>query len=450
MPVDLPREIALKILYDVNEKKAYSNIAINKYLEEYDLKGIDRAFITDMVYGTIKWKLAIDWVIEQFSSVKMKKISPWILNVLRLGAYQLLYTHKIPESAACNESVKLAGRYGHFASTGFVNAVLRSIAKNKGRIEYPDRDGDFSLYLSVKYSHPRWMVEEWIQQFGKEFTESLLISNNEVPDFTVRVNTLKISKAGLMESLKASGMEVEDGRYVPEAVVIKNPGSVSRLDEFKKGYFQVQDESSMLAAKVLDPKPGQLVMDVCSAPGGKATHMAELMKNQGIVVARDIHEHKVRLIKDSASRLGLNIIKTDVFDAAVVDERYVGKADRVLVDAPCSGLGIIRRKPDIKWARGAEDKKEILALQARILDASSRYVKPGGALVYSTCTIDGEENEEMVRKFVEANEGFQLDDISSSLPDSLPGQDIHNGYVQLFPNVHKTDGFFIAKIVKRG
>ncbi|MCX8129009.1 MAG: 16S rRNA (cytosine(967)-C(5))-methyltransferase RsmB [Clostridia bacterium] len=448
MVVDFARETALKIIYEVNEKGAYSNITLNKYLESAEIRSIDRSFITELVYGTLKWKLSIDWIIEQFSSVKLKKISPWILNILRLGVYQLMYTDKIPESAACNESVTLSKRFGHAASSRYVNGVLRNIARNKKSINYPDPEKDKIKYLAVRYSHPEWLVDEWLNLFGAEFTESLLVSNNSVPDLTVRVNTLKVSKEQLLEGLKNEGMECQNGKYADEAVIINNPSALTRLETFSNGWFQVQDESSMLVGKILDPKPGELVMDVCSAPGGKSTHIAELMQNKGVIVSRDIHEHKIKMISDAARRLGIEIIKADIFDASELDSTYVEKADRVLVDAPCTGLGIIRRKPDIKWARNLGDTKEIVKLQEKILDVSSQYVKPGGALVYSTCTIVPEENEHMVKSFLKKNDKFALADIADLLPDKLRKPDSNKGFVQLYPNVDGIDGFFIAKLVR--
>lgn len=448
MTTDFPREIALKIIYDINEKGAYSNIAINKNVEGQELKELDKAFITELVYGTVKWKLSIDWIIQQFSNIKLKKISPWILNILRLGVYQLLYTDRIPPSAACNESVGLAKKYGHYASGGFVNAVLRNINRNRESIKYPDKNNEPVQYLSVKYSHPEWLVKLWLDRFGYEFTESLLNRNNQVPEFTLRVNTLKTTKERLLEYFREIGIETESGRYMQEAVTVRNPSSIAKLDAFKNGWFQVQDESSMLVAKILDPKPGELVMDVCSAPGGKSTHIAQLMEDKGEVISRDIHEHKIKLIKDSVNRLGIKSIKTEVYDATELDENHIEKADRVLVDAPCTGLGIIRRKPDIKWGRNLEDKQEITALQAQILKQSSQYVKPGGILVYSTCTIEPEENEEMVRRFIAENRDFELVGFEKLVPATLIKTSVKEGFIQLYPNIDHIDGFFIAKLRK--
>jgi 16S rRNA (cytosine967-C5)-methyltransferase len=447
MAVDLARETALKILYDINQNEAYSNISVNKHLESSNLKGIDRAFATDIVYGTVKWLLQIDYIIDKFSSVKLKKLSPWILNILRLGIYQLLHTDKIPVSAACNTSVDLAKRYGHQASSRFVNAVLRNISKNIDNLPYPAK-AETADYLSIVYSHPKWMVEKWIQLFGLEFTESLLKSNNEVPEFSIRVNTLKTSRDELIEALHKEGIKAGFGKYLDEAAVLENPSSITRLDSFNKGLFQVQDESSMLVSRVLAPKEGELIIDVCSAPGGKATHMAQLMNNKGVIMARDVHPHKLKLIETAAARLGTDIIKTDIFDACKLDETMIGKADRVLVDAPCSGLGIIRKKPDIKYSRSFCDIDEIVSLQRAILSNAAQYVKVGGCLVYSTCTILPEENLNNVKEFISDNKQFRLTGFKELLPEKLKFDSSDEGFIQLYPNKNQTDGFFISKMIR--
>ncbi len=447
MALDLARETALKILYDVSENSAYSNIAVNKYLEGRELREIDRAFATDLAYGTVKWLIEIDYIIDKYSSVKLRKLSPWIRNILRLGIYQLLHTDKIPVSAACNTSVDLAKRYGHQASSRFVNAVLRNIARNSRNIPYPDKS-DIAQYLSIVYSHPKELIECWLRLFGAEFTESLLESNNQVPDFSVRVNTLKTNREALIEALNEEDCKAGEGRYLEEAVILDSPSSITKLDAFQKGYFTVQDESSMLSSVVLEPSEGQLVVDVCSAPGGKATHLAQLMKNKGAVLARDIHPHKLKLIESTAARLGIEIIKTELLDAAKLDEDLIGKADRVLVDAPCTGLGIIRKKPDIKYSRNLSEQKAIVGLQRQILANAAKYVKPGGYIVYSTCTIQPEENLENVMAFLEENRDYKLAGFKELLPETLEAKTAQDGYIQLYPNKNKTDGFFISKIVR--
>jgi 16S rRNA (cytosine967-C5)-methyltransferase len=450
MALNKAREVALKILYDVNEKQAYSNISLNRYIEENKLSDPDRGLVSEIVYGTLKWKLTIDYIIEQHSNVKLKKLSPWILNILRLGIYQLLYADRIPESAAVNESVTLAKRYGHSASSGYVNAVLRNVARKGLDIRFPDDKQDVVKYLSVKYSHPEWLVKKWTQEYGRDFAESLLKSNNQIPAFSIRVNLLKTTKDELKASLEEKGYKVLPGKYINEALIIENPAAFMHTDSFKQGHFMVQDESSMLVSRILAPEPGDVVVDVCSAPGGKASHMAEMMNNKGRVIARDIFDHKVKMICDNAARLGIGIIEPEIFDSAVFDDRLSEKADKVLVDAPCTGLGILRRKPEIRWSREIEDLESILNIQYRILYASSGYVKPGGMLVYSTCTINREENENMVGRFLENNQEFSLTDINALIPVELKPAASVKGCVQTYPNTNDIDGFFIAKLQKNG
>ena len=449
MNLDNAREAALKILYEINEKGAYSNIALNKFFVSSELRDIDRAFATELVYGTIKWKLTLDRVIASYSSIKMEKLSPWILNILRLGAYQLLYMDRVPQSAACNESVKLAGRYGHKASAGFVNAVLRNIGRQGGDRVLPIKEEDPIGYLSVKYSYPKWLTEKYMELFGPAFTESLLEAGNNAPELTVRANTLRVSAQELIGRLAEEGVEAVPGKYAKDAVIIKSSVPIARLDAFQKGLFQVQDESSMLPAAVLAPEPGERVLDACSAPGGKATHLAQLMGGSGMVIARDIHEHKLKLVNDAAERLGIQIIKTELHDAAIPDTRPEPAFDRVLLDAPCTGLGIIRRKPDIKWARETKDLKSITALQAKLLQTVSQAVKPGGVMVYSTCTILPEENEAVVSAFLKENKDFEADDIAAFLPAQLA---IHarGCMLQIYPNRDGIDGFFVARIKRKG
>jgi 16S rRNA (cytosine967-C5)-methyltransferase len=461
--VDIPRETALKILFEINEKNAYSNLAINKHLNILKPGYIDKVFITGLVYGTIKWKLTIDRIIEEFSNIPTKKVSPWILNILRLGVYQLLYTDRIPDSAACNESVKLAAKYGHRGSKGYVNGILRNIAR-KDIIDtkvIPEKNIDILGHLSIKYSHPKWLVKRWIELFGKDFTEDLIKSNNENPDFSIRVNTVKISKEDFIKKIDSKKVEYLKGRYVDNALIINNPAILMNLGLHEKGYFQIQDEASMLASLILNPLPGELVIDACAAPGGKTSHIAELMKNKGVVIARDIYRHKIKLISENSKRLGLDIVKTELYDACKLDEKYIGKIDRVLVDVPCTGLGIIRRKPDIKWSKSIEDIDNIKNLQQNILRTSAKYLKPGGVLVYSTCTIEPGENFEIIKEFLESNNefimsGFDENLLSKSTLRKICGtnknikyRNAREGYIQFYPNIDGVDGLFIGKLQRR-
>lgn len=441
------REIALNILKEINEQGAYSNISIARNTRE-EINSLDESFIREIVYGVTENKLFIDWVIMNFSKLKLKKIAPIIRDILRLGVYQMFFMDRIPDSAAVNESVKLAKKYGHKGSVGFVNAILRNISKNKNDIKLPEKDINLVEYLTVKYSHPQWMVEKWIEDFGLDFTENLCIANNGKPKLNIRVNTLKISKHDLICKLKSKGFIISEGKYAYDCIIIDNPIRITDTDEFKSGLFQIQDESSMLVAQIMNPKPEDFIIDVCSAPGGKTTHMAQKMNNKGKIIARDIHEHKLHLIKDNVERLGINIVQLEKYNAINLDDKLIGWADCCLVDAPCSGLGLIRRKPDIKWQKAEGSLLEITRLQYEILMNSSKYVKKGGTLIYSTCTIQKEENIYLIKQFLENNKEFELKSFEDLISNEELKKSAVNGYIELYPNIHNTDGFFIAKMIK--
>jgi len=445
MAVDKARETALMILLEVNEDGAYSNISIGEHFRKYEPDIKDKAFITELVNGTIKRKNTLDWIIGQYSDIKIKKISKYIINILRMGIYQIIYLDKIPKTAACDECVKLAKRYGHKASAGFVNAVLRKVSDNSESINYPLPENGIEKYLSVRYSHPEWLVNKWIEEFGTEFTESLMEANNKVPELSVRVNTIKTTKEELIKKLSELGIKTKNSEYADECLIISQALSIFNSEPFKDGLFSVQDESSALASKVMDPKKGELIIDVCSAPGGKTTHIAQLMNNKGILIARDKSKQKIESVAKLAKNLGIRIIKTEVFDAEKTDDSLIDKADRVLVDVPCTGFGIIRRKPEIKWKENNSDLKNIRLIQKTILNCAAKYVKVGGVIVYSTCTLGKEENQDVVSEFLADNEGFEPSEIAEFLPRKLKDK-AKKHFIQLFPNTDKTDGFFIARM----
>lgn len=443
--LDNPREIALKTLYDIDVKKAYSNIIIKKYLNNSALKSIDKAFITNLVYGVIKNKTRIDWIISSFSKTTIKKMSPWVLNILRLGVYQIVYLDKVPQSAAVNESVKLGKKYGHKKITGFINAILRNTTRASKEELQPARKDSID-FLTIYYSHPRWMVDMWIREFGLDFTISLLKKNNEIPPITIRTNTLKINRNELMNLLQEEGMLVKEGQWCPEAIIINNVSSIEKNKCFQRGFFQVQDQSSMLVAHILNPLERQLVIDICAAPGGKTTHISELMSNTGKVIARDVHEHKLLLMRQNIERLGISNVNLELFNALDVDQKMIEKADAVLLDAPCSGLGIIRRKPDLKWNKNPDDIKSITSLQMQMLEKAAFYVKKGGILIYSTCTINLDENINLVKEFLDKNPSFRLEPIKPISDKMQSHNEIKQGYLQVFPHIDEIDGFFISKM----
>jgi 16S rRNA (cytosine967-C5)-methyltransferase len=445
--IDEARDAAVRVVYKVLREGAYSNIAVKQELDESKLGRLDKALVTEIVNGTLRNLTRIDWVKSQFA--KKNKIEPWIEDIIRCGIYQIIFLDRVPDSAVCNESSELARKHGHEGTVRFVNGVLRNISRNKEKLAYPDKDKDAVRYLSIFYSHPEWIVRKWIMDYGRQFTGELLKANNEVPPFTIRYNSLKTTKQQLMEILAEESIECDNGRYNQEAIHIRGTSAIEDKASFKKGYYQVQDESSMLVAHITDPKPGDIILDMCSAPGGKTTHIAELMKNQGEIVARDIHKHKLKLVEESCSRLGVSIVKTELQDGLLLHEGSLERFDKVLLDAPCSGLGVMRRKPDLRWKKEPENYMELAKLQSRMLSMASRYVKTGGTLIYSTCTINKTENIQVVKDFLLNNQQFQLKSLIGQIPESLTCESAREGYLELFPNTHGTDGFFIAKIEKR-
>ncbi len=442
-----PRELALKALYQIDVEKAYSNLILQKLLRNFGGSELDRAFITELVYGSVRWKYTLDWVINRFTSKPLKKTDPWTRNILRLGVYQLMFLNRVPSFAACNESVELSKRYNKKAA-GFVNGVLRNIARHTDKIDYPSREKTPVKHLAVKHSFQPWMIRRWIKRYGFAFTDELCGALNTRPDFCIRVNSLKINKPALKKLLIEQGYELKESLFIPEALYINNPGDIEKNEYYLKGYFQPQDEGSMLVAHVLNPKPGDVVVDVCSAPGGKTTHIAQLMNNKGTIISRDIHPHKIKLVENICRRMGITIVKAEVFDGLKTDERLVSRADRVLVDVPCSGFGIINRKPDIKWKKAPDDIQQLSGIQFKLLENASKYVKPGGILVYSTCTLEPEENQDVIASFLEQYSNFELlIDYPVCMKDlRVVGE---KGFIQTYPNKHRIDGFFISKMVRR-
>jgi 16S rRNA (cytosine967-C5)-methyltransferase len=445
--MDKARETALKALIEIETKKAYSNLVLKKLLRSDSLDTRDRAFISELVYGTVSRKLTLDWIISLFSKIKLKKISLRVLSILRLGVYQIMFLDRVPDAAACNTSVELAKRYAK-ESGGFVNGILRNISRSSAEIHMPEHTGSTAYELSIRYSFPDFLVENWLTEYGREFTEKLLDSLLMRPDFYVRVNTLKTNPEAVIDELLTEGVEALPGRFLNEALILRNVSDISRLRAYTEGRITVQDESSMLVTKILEPQPGEKILDICAAPGGKATHIAEYMKNKGHISAWDIHEHKVKLIGNNAQRLGVKIIEPALKDALVPFGEMAGRFNRVLVDAPCSGTGIIRRKPDIKWHRNPEDYGKLVELQRKILYNASRYVMPGGVLVYSTCSLDPRENSAVVNAFINESTDFKLEPFSGLSGITGYKKEITGGMLNLYPHIDGTDGFFIARLRK--
>ncbi|WP_130806839.1 16S rRNA (cytosine(967)-C(5))-methyltransferase RsmB [Senegalia massiliensis] len=437
------RKIAIEILELIENEKAYSNIEINKKVKLLeDIR--EQNFVRELVYGVLENKLYIDNIISQFSNTKINKIDNIILQILRTGVYQIYFMKNIPDSAVCNEAVKITKNKNKKRLSGFVNGILRNISRNKNKEFLPDKSTKLVDYLSIKYSHPKWMVKHFIDDYNEDFTEKLLSFNNEKPPLIIRVNRLKIDRESLMNKFMDYNIKTERTKYSKDGLVVHKPKNITGLEEFKKGFFTIQDESSQLVAQIMNPKEGSNVIDVCSAPGGKSTHIAELMNNKGSILSRDIFKHKLNLIKQNSKRLGIDIINTENFDALKFDKRIQGSMDYCLVDAPCSGLGLLRRKPDIRWNKSKEDIDDLSNIQLNILKVASKYLKKDGILIYSTCTISKKENTHVINKFLKDNINYKLEKIDKLY---FEGKSIlEEGHITLLPNIHGTDGFFIAKI----
>lgn len=437
------REVALQTLLAIEKNHSYSNLLLNNMIKKYQLHRKDIALLTEIVYGTIQRRDTLDYYLKPFLK---KKLDKWVQILLRLTLYQIVYLDRVPERAAIFEAVEIAKRHGHKGIASMVNGVLRNIQRNG--VPSFEEIRDPASRLAIETSHPEWLVRRWIGQIGYENTEKMCNINSQAPSQTARVNTTKISKEKLIELLTNEGFEVTGGDLCSESIKsIK--GNLANSNAFREGYLTIQDESSMLVAKALGPVEWDKVLDSCAAPGGKTTHIAELLKNTGQVFSLDLHHHKVKLINEQVSRLQLTNVDTMVLDSRNVLEHFEKNSfDKILVDAPCSGLGVIRRKPDIKYAKTEQDIKKLANIQYDILDAVAPLLKKGGRLVYSTCTIDREENQDTVESFLQRHNQFTLDmTLESRMPDKVKPY-VQNGQIQILPHYFGTDGFFIASMVK--
>ena len=423
MKIDKARNLALKILYDINEKKGYSNIVLDKYINKNreEISNLDIGFISELVYGVITWKLTLEYIVQKYSKIKIKKMSEWVKNILMLGSYQIIFLDKVPKSAAVNESVNLCKKY-NYKSANFVNAILRKIEKS----DYQNIDDikEINKRISLKTSMPEWFVDKLINEYGAK--EALEICNdlNLRPNNTVRINRLK------------GNLEIGNHAILDDFRTITGTKNIVKMPEYINGNISIQDESAGLSSFILNPKEGETVLDACSAPGGKTTYLAEIMNNTGSIVAWDIYEERLKQVDENAKRLGINIIKTEVKDASIYDKAYDKKFNKILLDVPCLGLGVIRRKPDIKWNRNEENIDEITKIQYQILKTCSKYLKDDGILVYSTCSILKEENINIIEKFLEEEE-FEIVDISDKVKKDFK-------YVN-----EKHDGFYIACLKRK-
>lgn len=432
MKIDFARNIALKSLYEINIKQAYSNIVLDKFINENreKLSNLDINFISELVYGVVTWKLTLEYIIQKYSKTKIKKMSDWVKNILYLGSYQIIFLDKVPKSAAVNESVNLCKKY-NFKSVGLVNAILRKIEKSDYK-EISNITNSITR-ISLKYSMPEWIVKKFCDEYGEEETANICQNLNLRPNISVRINRLKgkmdLGEKGILEDFRT----------------ITGTKNITKTKEYIEGNITIQDEAAGLSSFVLAPKEGEIVLDACSAPGGKTTYLAELMHNKGKIVAWDIYEERLKQVEQNAKRLGIDIIQTEVHDATKLKEEYVEKFDKILLDVPCLGIGVIRRKPDIKWNRQEEDIKEISDIQFNILKTCSKYLKKNGTLVYSTCSMLKEENDAIIEKFIK-EEKFETVNIEEQIPNEF-SKITTNNMVQFLPSQNH-DGFFITMLKK--
>lgn len=423
------RDLVIDVLLAVTRDKEFSHIALRNVLDKYRyLPRQERAFIARLCEGTIERMIELDYIIDQFSKTKVKKMKPVIRAILRSGVYQLKYMDAVPDSAACNEAVKLAAKRGFSGLKGFVNGVMRNIARNLDTVVYPDRGKDLQKALSVQYSVPEWLAGRFLNQYGEERCIHILEAFLEKRPTSVRVDTGRISVEVLKNSLRAQGIDAEENPKLPYGLFLSGYDVLDEIPEFEAGLFSVQDTASMMVADTAKPKPGDFVLDVCAAPGGKSVHMAQMLAGTGMVEARDLTPYKTELIEENKERCRLLNLRTKVWDACVFDSEMEEAADIVIADLPCSGLGVIGTKPDIKYNASEEKIQELCALQRQILDVVRRYVKKGGILLYSTCTVTREENIENAEWFVRTHPEFKLEKTQQMLPDE------------------GCDGFFIARL----
>ncbi|MCM1257238.1 MAG: 16S rRNA (cytosine(967)-C(5))-methyltransferase RsmB [Roseburia sp.] len=431
------RELVLETLLSVEKGEIYSHIALSALLDKYQyLTKQERSFITRVTMGTLERKLEMDYIIDCFSKVNVKKMKPVILCILRMSVYQLKYMDSVPDSAVCNEAVKLAVRKGFGSLKGFVNGVLRNISRNLSQVVYPDGERQPLKALSIRCSIPEWILEQWEKDYGWEKTESVAESFLLQGRTTARVNTMQTTREKLILDLKSQGIQAEtvelkDYPDFKEGLYIWDYDYLSKIEEFNEGQFYIQDLSSMLPAYLLAPKKGDFVVDVCAAPGGKSLHAAELMEGSGLVEARDLTEYKVDLIKENIRRVKASNVKAVKWDACILDESIVGKADGVIADLPCSGLGVLGKKPEIRCRITRKQEEELAGLQRQILANACLYVKPGGTLLYSTCTVNKMENEDNTSWFLKNHPEFSL--IKER---------------QIFPDEGYGDGFYLAKMIR--
>jgi 16S rRNA (cytosine967-C5)-methyltransferase len=447
----LPRDLALETLNSLDHGPGFPERYLERaFQKDPHVSERDRAFTVNLVQGVFRWRFRFDWIIKQTARTSFS-IEPLILNILRIALYQIFFMDRVPQSAAVNEAVKQTRAAGKGHATGFVNGILRHICRHKDQIVFPDSEKDRIRYLSVFYSYPTWLVKKWIRELGIDSAERLLAAGNQVPSLVVRANSLRIDRPGLIKHLEREGVTGMPTLYSPEGIKVDGlKGPVTQLNAFKEGLFQVQGEAAQACSHLLFPRPGESILDLCAGLGGKSTHLAELMGGKGWILALDMSHGRLIRLTQSSRRLGIGCVQPIVADATNHLSSFVRRSfDKVLIDGPCSGLGNISRHPDGKWTRHEGDIKRLALLQKSILDEAVPILRKGGTMLYVTCTISREENEEVVSDFLEKNRGVTLENLKDHVPEWCLDFIDDQGFFKTFPHIHGTDGFFAALFMKR-
>ncbi len=446
------REIALIVVARVETEQAYAGIVLDAELRRSSCDARDKALVAELIYGVLRWQSTIDWYVQQVSNKPLKKMHPWLRRIVRLGAYQLLFLDKIPPSAAINESVILAGKYGRKAklpiktAKGVVNGILRSLHRRRDSLQRPETLPDPAARLAAMYSFPEWLVRRWLARFGETGAEDACRINNMPPTLSIRQNSLKISLAELAEQLQTRVATVEPFPYDLPGFSLSGHPAVPDFPEYQQGLLTVQNASSILIGQILDPQPWESVVDICAGTGTKTAHLAELMRNQGSILALDVHAGKLKRLQAACKRLGVTIAQTQCADATQFLPPSGQQYDRVLVDAPCSGIGVLRRHPEAKWTTQESDFRRLQALQQRILHQAATCVRPGGILVYSTCTTEPEENQHVAQTFLQNQPDFQTEFVGAYIPEELHDRITPEGWLLIDPPQPVFDGFFGARL----
>lgn len=448
------RKIILEVLDRVENQNSYLNILLPSFFKKYKPGDLDKSLIQEISYGVIRFRKRLDWIIYQFLFSKKKKLPLTIQNILRMGFYQVLYLEKIPDYAIVNESVELAKQSPYPAYSSMVNAVLRNAIRQSVTINWPDTEKEPVKYVSVYYSFPEWLVERWINRFSLEMCVRICEASNTRPDLTLRINSLKTNMPQFQKELYQLKIPFQKSQHLPDtAVTIEGYSNITQTPLFQKGLFSIQDESSILATKFLGPIPGDTIIDMCSGPGGKTTHISQILQNKGKVIAFEINQRRLKMVMEESRRLGIENIFPVLMDSRKLNKEYLGKADRILVDAPCSGTGVIRKKPDLKWKKwSTEHFNELNQIQKELLDIAALYLKPGAELLYSTCSMEKEENDDVIVKFIKKHPNFTIQDSSSFIHKKgiVRFKTKIKEAIQLIPGYSgpNIDGFYMVKLKK--